>query len=186
MNYKQKQRALRREEDGTMKAKYFENVNCSEQLKRQYFVLAKKYHSDITGGSDEKMKELNNEYAELYKVYKDIHVSVKDESAEPYYTAKTPTSEAPEDFIKIIAFLLGLKGLEVELCGRWIWISGDTKPHKDLLKDMGCRWSPEKSMWNWHYSGDSAGYRKKGTDIGTIRSMYGSMSFQTGDTPLLA
>ena len=169
-----------------MNTNYFENVNCVEELKKQYFALAKKYHSDITGGSDEKMKELNNEYADLYKTYKDIHASIKEESEEKYYTAKTPTNEAPEDFIKIIAFLLSLKGLEVELCGRWIWISGDTKTHKDLLKEMGCRWAAEKKMWSWHYNGDATGYRKKGTDIGKIRNMYGSMSYRTSDTLLLA
>ena len=85
-----------------MRTNYFENVKCVEELKKQYFALAKKYHSDITGGSDDKMKELNNEYADLYKVYKDIHASIKEESTEPYYTAKTLTNEAPEDFIKII------------------------------------------------------------------------------------
>ena len=56
----------------------FENVNCVEELKKQYFALAKKYHSDITGQSDEKMKELNNEYSELYKKFKDVHLNTKE------------------------------------------------------------------------------------------------------------
>ena len=164
--------------------KYFENVKCVEELKKQYFALAKKYHSDITGQSDDKMKELNNEYSELHKILKDVHASIK-ENTEPYYTAKTPTNEAPEDFINIIKFLLSLKGLEVELCGRWIWISGDTKPHKDLLKNMGCKWANEKKMWSWHYNGDATGYKRKGTAIGEIRNLYGSMSFKTSETMLL-
>lgn len=168
-----------------MKRSYFENVNCVEDLKKQYFALAKKYHSDITGGSDDRMKELNSEYADLYHACKDIHASIKADSEEKYYTAKTPTSEAPKDFINIVSFLLNLKGLEVELCGRWLWISGDTKTHKDILKEMGCRWAAEKSMWSWHYSGDASGHRKRGTSIGQIRSMYGSIAFVTGDTPLL-
>lgn len=40
----------------------FKNITCIEELKKQYFALAKKYHSDLTGGSDEKMKEINAEY----------------------------------------------------------------------------------------------------------------------------
>ena len=35
-----------------MKTRYFNNVECIEELKKRYFALAKLYHSDITGGSD--------------------------------------------------------------------------------------------------------------------------------------
>lgn len=28
-----------------------------------------------------------------------------------------------------------------------IWISGDTKPHKDELKSMGAKWAPKKGAW---------------------------------------
>lgn len=33
--------------------------------------------------------------------------------------------------------------------GCYVWIMGETKPHKDTLKAMGCRWSPKKSAWYW-------------------------------------
>lgn len=168
--------------------KYFNNVNCIEDLKKQYFALAKKFHSDITGGSDEKMKELNAEYSELHKRYKDIHENVwkaEGEQHEPYYTAKTATKETAEDFINIISFLLGLGGLDVELCGRWIWIGGDTKAHKDLLKQMGCKWCSKKKLWSWHFNGDDTGYKKKGSSMSEIRSKYGSMHFRSDDEQLL-
>ena len=101
-----------------MKTRYFSNVNCIEELKKQYFALAKLYHSDITGGSDEAMKAINAEYSELFKTYKDIHKSIKEDAPEETYTATESTKEAPEDFINIIRALLNL-GLSVELCGRW-------------------------------------------------------------------
>ena len=156
--------------------KYFSNVNSIEELKKQYFALAKKYHSDITGGSDEIMKEINNEYAELHKKYKDIHKSIKPE--EETYTASEPTSECPEDFINIVNELLKMS-LNVELCGRWLWISGDTKPHKDELKALGCKWSSKKAMWSWHYPEDSV-KRHKAKSIEEIRDIYGSVSFFQG------
>ncbi|MBS0350771.1 MAG: hypothetical protein JSR33_06240, partial [Proteobacteria bacterium] len=34
--------------------------------------------------------------------------------------------------------------LEIEICGAWIWLSGDTRPHKELLKQNGFRWAPKK------------------------------------------
>ena len=100
-----------------MKTRYFHNVNCIEELKKQYFALAKLYHSDITGGSDEAMKAINAEYSDLFKVYKDIHKSIKEDAPEETYTAKESTKEAPQDFITIIRALFHL-GLSVELCGR--------------------------------------------------------------------
>ena len=62
-----------------MKKSYFKNVNCIEDLKSQYFTLAKMYHSDINGGNDEDMKAINAEYSELFKKYKDIHKSVRED-----------------------------------------------------------------------------------------------------------
>lgn len=167
--------------------KYFSNVKSIEELKREYFALAKKYHSDINGGSDEAMKEINAEYADLQKLLKDVHTSIKKDAEEPYYTAKTATSEAPEDFINIIKFILSLSGVNVELCGSWIWISGNTKEHKEILKQMGCKWASKKSMWSWHYDKDGTGYRKRRpVSMAEIRNKYGSLEYGTDNTLLLA
>ena len=151
-----------------MKTRYFHNVNCIEELKKQYFALAKLYHSDITGGSDDAMKAINAEYSDLFKVYKDIHKSIKE--------------NAPEDFINIIRALLNL-GLSVELCGRWLWITGDTKAVKEDLKKLGCRWSANKKAWSWHYPEDGSRNHKKAWDFNKIRNTYGSVSY-TNDEQL--
>lgn len=157
--------------------KNFKNITCIEELKKQYFALAKKYHSDLTGGSDEKMKEINAEYDELFKKYKDVHASPKGET----YTAKEPTSEAPDDFKNIIDALLRM-GLSVELCGRWLWIGGNTKEHKDELKALGCKWAAKKKLWSWHYPEDSVKKYRKGTlSMDSIRGTYGSVAFEAGE-----
>lgn len=159
--------------------KNFRDVTCIEELKKQYFALAKKYHSDLTGGSDEKMKEINAEYDELFRQFKDIHASLKEEGET--YTAKEPTSEAPEDFRAIIEALLKMD-LSVELCGRWLWIGGDTKPHKEELKALGCKWAAKKKLWSWHYPEDGIKKRRKGTlSMDSIRGTYGSVAFEAGE-----
>lgn len=33
--------------------------------------------------------------------------------------------------------------------GCCIWVSGDTKPHRETLKEFGFRWAPKKSAWYW-------------------------------------
>ena len=147
--------------------KYFNNVDCIEELKKQYFALAKKYHSDLNGGSDEAMKEIDAQYSDLFKRYKDIHRS----------------AEAPEDFINIINQLLNL-GVDVELSGRWLWISGNTMPVKDQLKAIGCKWCSKKKVWSWHYPEDSSRRHKPWTEE-KRREVYGSVRFTASPTPLL-
>lgn len=162
---------------------YFKDINTIEDLKAQYFNLAKKYHSDITGGDDEIMKIINAEYANLHKKYKNVHKSQNAE--QETYTSKEDTKECPEDFINIVNEIFKM-GLNVELCGRWLWISGDTRPHKDKLKALGCRWASKKKMWSWHYPEDSTRKHKKGgSDMSEIRNKYGSVSFGPNESNLL-
>lgn len=159
--------------------KYFNRheIHCIEELKKIYFNLAQKIHPDH-GGSEEEFKILNSEYQELFPKFKDIHKNIKPDVEKEYYTAKTPTSECPEDFIKIVTILLNIKGIDVELCGRWLWIGGDTKPQKDTLKALGCSWNAKKKLWSWHYPEDGV-YKKhkKFVPMEDIRNMYGSQKF---------
>lgn len=162
------------------------DVQCVEDLKKIYFGLAQKLHPDH-GGDAEEFKILNSEYQALYPKFKDIHRSIKDKAETEakgqtwteFYTAKTPCKEAPEDFIKIITALLTLEGVTVELCGRWIWISGNTKPHKEFLKSIGCRWNAKKVAWSWHYKEDSDTWYKgkKAASMEYIRAAYGSKKY---------
>lgn len=46
----------------------------------------------------------------------------------------------------------GLEGITVKPSGSWLWISGDTYPHREYLKAMGCRWS--KKRREWYLTGD--------------------------------
>lgn len=72
------------------------------------------------------------------------------------------------------------EGLKVEIIGKWIWISGDTKPHKEELKELGCRWSSDKKMWYWRPAGQRKTYFKgmKKMDLDEIRALHGSTQIQ--------
>ena len=166
--------------------KYFTNIKTVEELKKQYFALAKKYHPDTANGSKEIMQEINAEYEALFPRYKDIHQSIKVDSPEDTYTAAQETAETAHDFITIISMLLNLGGLDIELCGRWLWIGGNTKEHKEALKALGCKWSKTKALWSWHYPEDSTrNFRKKGTEMSEIRAKYGSLRFSRDEAQLL-
>lgn len=148
--------------------KYFANIRTLDELKAAYRRLALKYHPDM-GGSTETMQEINAEHDALFEQLKRQHNA----SADEYHQ----TTETAEEFRGILAVLLGLPGLTVELCGSWLWISGDTRQHKDALKAAGCRWSSGKKMWYWRHPEDARSHYRGKRSMGEIRAKYGSQVF---------
>lgn len=158
--------------------KWFLNVDCIEELKAQYKKLCFEHHPDLhkdNPNANREMQEINDEYEKLFERYANIHRSTREDGPRTY-TAAEPTKETPQDFIRIVTELFKLDGISAELCGRWIWVSGETRKHKDRLKELGCKWSKNKQMWSWHFPEDAAmTYKgKKAWDIGRIRSTFGS------------
>ena len=139
-----------------MMTKYFQNPQTLDDLKRQYKHLAQKHHPDV-GGDTATMQAINAEYEERFEVLK----RTQNTQAAEDVTGKTrATTESAGDFIAIVSLLLSLDGLEVELCGRWLWIGGNTRAHKEALKAAGCRWSSSKKLWSWHYAEDGDKWRR--------------------------
>ena len=151
---------------------YFENCFTMAELKAEYRRLAMANHPD-RGGDAEVMKAINNAYEAAFK---------RIESAQPCRQSDNTTegkknaSEAPSAFIAIIDKLIKLDGLNVELCGEWLWISGNTKPHKDELKAAGCFWAAQKNMWYWRPFW-AAHHGKSSKSMSDIRAKYGSQTF---------
>lgn len=84
-----------------------------------------------------------------------------------------------EKMAKIATALKAVDGLRLELCGAWLWISGETKKHKDLIRSLGCRWAPKKMMWYWRPAAARCWYKNgRQKDIEDIRYKYGSYVIQ--------
>jgi len=144
-----------------------------EELKALYRKLALKYHPDL-GGNTADMQAINNEYDCLFDEVKSFRRNAKGEVYEK------ETAEAPEHFRYIINALIKLKmeSVLIELIGSFLWLSGNTKPYKDEIKELGFKWSQNKS--SWYLAPD--GYRKrsrKDYSMNDIRNMYGSANVQT-------
>lgn len=125
--------------------KYFKSCKTAEEGKRLYRELAKKYHSD-NGGNDNIMKEINAEYTDWFSTHKDIHTNT--ETGETYTSTKK-TKETAQDFIDIITALVNLADITIEICGSWLWLTGNTYQVKDELKKLGCRFATSKKQWYW-------------------------------------
>ncbi len=155
-------------------ANYFEGIETIETLKKAYTKLVKQLHPD-NGGDAEAFKEMQSQYRDIFKVVKDNHIS----SEGKRYTKES--TEEVEEFMDIIEKFIHVPGIEVELCGRWLWISGNTKPVHEELKALGCHWCNKKKMWNWHRPEDAVRRHKKTMSIQEIRFKYGSQSFKDSD-----
>lgn len=149
--------------------KWFNNPQSLEELKKQYKKLACKHHPDVSGGSESDMKSINAEYDLLFATLKNVHQAADGTT----YTAKTGTTETPEEFRGIIDALIKLEGIKIEICGSWLWITGNTYPHRKVLKELHFRFSKSKTAWYYH----TADYRKtnkKQYTLDEIRDLYGS------------
>lgn len=152
--------------------KYFANIKTLEELKKEYKRLALENHPD-RGGDVEVMKAINAEYDIMFNKVKDIHVNAKGET----YTKEN--TEAPSEFKDIIDKLIRMEGLEIEIIGCFIWLSGNTKAHKDNIKALGFKWHSTKKMW-YKAPEDYRKKSKKKYSIEEIRDMYGTSGTFTG------
>ena len=164
-------------------AKYFINVNTLEQLRRQYKELLKKFHPD-NGGSEEITKAINVEYDKLFKVLKDRHENKSadgqngTDSTKSAYSANMYDWENDKALREMLQKIVNFSGIEIEIAGQWIWISGNTYSYRKDLKDIGFKWASTKKQWYWH----SEIFRKrshKTLSMEDIRNYYGSTRVDT-------
>lgn len=148
--------------------KWFNNPQTLEELKKQYKQLALKNHPDI-GGILKSMQEINSEYDLLFEKLKNIHRSAEGKT----YTTKEATSETANEFKNIINQLINIDDINIEICGCWLWITGNTLPHKETLKQLKFKWSKSKYAWYFHNDGYKKRNNKKFT-LDEIRDLYGS------------
>lgn len=145
------------------------NYETQEQLKKHYKKLAFTLHPDC-GGDVAQFQELQEEYKILFEKVKTKQVNFEGK------TYEKETQETAQDFMNIINEIIKM-GLQVELIGVWLWISGNTKEHKEELKNLGCKWAPKKACWSWHFEEGRKRYYKGEKSLDELRGKYGSQTF---------
>jgi len=120
-----------------MNTRYFETCNTLEEAKTLYKNFARAHHPDM-GGDLRTMQEINAQYAEFcanfakadgYQRQQDAHAEDRKSAADFH------DLEEVAEMLRIkIEFALNLEGVEVELMGFWVWLTGNTKEHKNTIK----------------------------------------------------
>jgi hypothetical protein len=141
-----------------------------ESTKTAYRQASSKYHPD-KGGSVQMMQAVNEAYEQL-----------KD------YTGPVTSGDDnyPEELNDAINAVSGLEGLDIEICGAWVWITGNTKAHAKALGKNGAGYfyASKKQAWYFRPSDWKSTGRGK-FSLQDIRNTHGTQSIKAKSKPQL-
>lgn len=135
-------------------------------IKKFWRAACSKYHPD-KGGSVEMMQAVNQAYESL-------------KGFEGYAEAKEEDSgNYGEALNEAINKIIHLEGIKIEVCGAWVWVTGNTKQYKDILgrKNGGAGFYYASKKQAWYFRPE--GWKSKGRgkwSMDDIRSTHGSNS----------
>ncbi|EFB70458.1 J domain-containing protein [Providencia rustigianii] len=135
-------------------------------IKIAYKKAALKYHPDRNPLGAELMKAINAAFDFLMNNIENIN-KYQNEDKNTHYNF----TEELEEMLKTLS---GLMGVVYEVIGNWVWISGETKEHKDTLKEIGCKWAAKKKQWFYRPEEHKSTGNRKEHSIDEIRAKYGT------------
>jgi curved DNA-binding protein CbpA len=148
---------------------YFQNCSTLQDLKKLYYELVKTHHPD-RGGDTATMQAINNEYAfASAKLAKGEHISAED------INSAVESMQAYSDAINAI---INIDGITIEIVGAWIWVTGNTYPHRAAFKAAGFYFASKKIAWYFRTDEYKVRSHAKLT-LEQIRVKYGSKTIST-------
>ena len=123
---------------------YFNLARCLEDVKELYKKYVLELHPD-KGGNMWDFIEMKKQYDSAFNRLKNIHRTFDENNNEKFY--EKVTDEVPAEYANLIDILINFEGVKIELLGKWLWLSGNTKPYKEKIKNLGFRWSKKKLAW---------------------------------------
>ncbi|NPE56592.1 J domain-containing protein [Dickeya dadantii] len=153
-----------------------------EVIKKEYKRLAIKYHPDKNPAGEYMMKLLNEAFNYLKENIDKVNVDQSSESGS--YDFGDVLNEILN---KTIA--LNMDGVHIEVCGNWIWLTGNTKPYASLLKKnggIGYYFSKNKSAWYFRPEEHKSKNWGKSFSLDEIRVMHGSDGVKKGNKRLIS
>lgn len=159
-----------------MQAKFFKDCQTLQEVKKLYRELCKEHHPD-KGGDTATMQLINAQYTEAINTIANGGTLTEEEAQSEIINA--------EAYKQAINAIINLNGIMIEICGGWIWVSGNTYPHKEIFKANGFYFASKKLQWYFR----SAEYKtssKKSHSMEEIRAKYGSQHIKGNYTKAIA
>jgi hypothetical protein len=152
--------------------RFFDDCFTVEAVKSKYRELAKKHHPDL-GGCTVTMVAVNDQYHKALEKCSGQTSEFNGKTFTYRYDAKTE-----QKIMDVIHQVLAIKtdALRVTLIGSWVWVTGDTKPVKDSLKEIGLRWHTKRECWYYTPTPHKGRYSKAGLSV--LAQRYGAKEFE--------
>jgi len=153
-----------------MKTQFFEHVTTLDELRKEYHRLAFIHHPD-KGGDTKTMQTLNDDYERLSFLLINSNEDF-DQSRKEW---EMELSEAIQEKLDKI---ISLAGIEIELIGNWLWVSGNTFSVRNILKQEGFFFSHPKAAWYFH---QGTYIKKSGVilSMDEMRKLWGQQKIQS-------
>lgn len=154
---------------------FFNNVTNIDELKKQFKRLIMKHHPD-RGGDTATCQAINAEYDLIMERLineDDDSFYTPNENGYSFWENRQERNEVEKKVREAIEKIIMLDGINIEVVGVWVWVDGETKKHKEALKDAGYRWFKNKKKWAFA-SKKSKGRGKM--SMNEVRERYGSQS----------
>lgn len=141
------------------------------EIKKAYKACSLKYHPDRNPAEAETMKLVNIAYDFLKQCGDPVS-----------QTDGFVANDYSEEFNTVLNALFALQeqaNIEIEICGNWIWITGETKPFAAKLGrkegGIGCYFSKKKNGGCWYYRpAEYKSRNRKSCSMEEIRERHGS------------
>lgn len=128
------------------------------------------------GGDEKIMTAINAAYKKALE-----RVATAAQKENGYETAE----HLDDGYMAVINQIIALDGVKIELCGLWIWLSGETKKHKEAIKKAGFKWARKKAQWYWKPEWSKPVFKKREWTMDEIRERFGSVDLKNGNVPQL-
>ena len=142
-----------------MEVKYFKNCKNPAEAAGKYQTISQVFDFHGTPEVTPLKKEVEAEYKQVLSAFQAIQSS-----------SSEPQEESLDEIIGRIKSL----GLSGEVCGRWLWLSGDkVHSYRNQLRELGFKYSPSKRSWYWRRDEDMSP-NDNPIPLEAIREKYGS------------
>lgn len=148
-------------------------IVTANQVTKAYRKQAAKYHPDRNPAGQETMKMINAAYEVLKGLEGELDLDSDQQGNDNYLDSVNEALNA----------VVGLEGLNVEVCGTWVWLSGNTKAHKEVIKSAGFRWASKRKMWYFRDESQKRCRYGANMSMDDIRAKYGSHQPTANERP---
>jgi len=84
-----------------------------------------------------------------------------------------------EEINEILNKIINLEGVIIEICGNWIWVSGNTYINRFALSKAGLHYKRSEKRWYYKPASYVRYGKKKPWSMEKIRNSYGSEKIKT-------